>query len=669
MRWDTRSNTLDGGGSDLYLIDKESKPLWSVGVNYLRNLSSEEQKNIRLFSAMDGTRLWNVRKDVLEAVQASFSVIIDYKPLKGSGMAFLILPADAREFLEEQGAKDLAMQDRGKINLQGTTHNATVSGGTVSVTIGALVSNSFQLGIGEPARGVDISIDAAAAFNYTVWIDYDLVERRLSVYVDVEANPKPNNTVAELDKISRFTYDLVNFGLFSTVAQHLSVSRWNITVKDVRYCRRDFVVYALIVDIVSFIGCLVIAAPHILRVVSDRILLAESMERLPGVPKKVKFADIKKATDNFDMSKKLGQGAFGAVYRCTLPSGACKTGQPTEVAVKRFNRNLANRNSLCGDFLAEVSIINRLSHKNIVPLLGWSYNQEPILLFEFMANGSLDQHLFPRGGNGTSNDAAIRQWATRYGIVRDIAAGLHYVHHEYEPMVLHRDIKASNVMLDSSFSARIGDFGLACTVSVEQNEVADSANGYTRGYVAPEYVGKWKATRRTDVYAFGVLTLEVVTGKPAVILPSDEAEDVDEDNIHIVDRVWRIHGEERLRQCVDATLTLASSTEVEEAERLLLLGLACCHPNQSERPTMPEVVRVIAKSAPPPMVPLVKPVSVLPEEDVASRNNGGTPISDDSIYMTATSTWGYQSLTSLWRSMVGSKRAVRRSSSLQLGQP
>jgi interleukin-1 receptor-associated kinase 1 len=289
-----------------------------------------------------------------------------------------------------------------------------------------------------------------------------------------------------------------------------------------------------------------------------------------------------------------------------------------------------------------------------------------------MANGSLDQHLFPRGGNGTSNiDAAIRQWATRYGIVRDIAAGLHYVHHEYEPMVLHRDIKASNVMLDSSFSARIGDFGLACTVSVEQNEVAASANGYTRGYVAPEYVGKWKATRRTDVYAFGVLTLEVVTGKPAVILPSDEAEDVDEDNIHIVDRVWRIHGEERLRQCVDATLTLASSTEVEEAERLLLLGLACCHPNQSERPTMPEVVRVIAKSAPPPMVPLVKPVYVLPAEDVASRsyNNGGTPMSDDSIYMTATSTWGYQSLTSLWRSMVGSKRAVTRSSSLQLGQP
>jgi interleukin-1 receptor-associated kinase 1 len=254
---------------------------------------------------------------------------------------------------------------------------------------------------------------------------------------------------------------------------------------------------------------------------------------------------------------------------------------------------------------------------------GWSYDKEPLLVFEFMTNGSLDQHLFPRGGNGTGNQQerligpTIRQWSTRYGIIRDVATGLHYVHHEYEPMVLHRDIKASNVMLDSSFGACLGDFGLACTVSVDQNSASGVFAG-TFGYMAPEYAMSRKATRKTDIYAFGVLILEVVTGKPALI-----HDGVSEDDVHITDRVWRLHGQQRLPECLD-TMVLTSSSEDDEerqleaasdAERLLLLGLACSSTNPSERPTMPEVVQIIAKSAPPPMVPLMKPRFLPPEPE------------------------------------------------------
>lgn len=251
-------------------------------------------------------------------------------------------------------------------------------------------------------------------------------------------------------------------------------------------------------------------------------------------------------------------------------------------------------------------------------------------MFEFMKNGSLDQHLFPRGGSGSNTGqrhtgVAIRQWATRYEIVRDIATGLHYVHHEYEPMVLHRDIKASNVMLDLSFCACLGDFGLACTVAIDRNSATGVAG--TWGYIAPEYAVCGKATRQTDIYALGVLILEVVTGQRALA-----NQVVDDDDVHITDRVWRFHHEGRLLECLDPMLIVASSPGNEEyldgggdAERLLLLGLACSNPNPSDRPTMPDVVRVIAKSASPPVVPLMKPWFVWPPPECVALG------SDDSV--------------------------------------
>jgi interleukin-1 receptor-associated kinase 1 len=174
---------------------------------------------------------------------------------------------------------------------------------------------------------------------------------------------------------------------------------------------------------------------------------------------------------------------------------------------------------------------------------------------------------------------------------------LHYVHHEYEPMVLHRDIKASNVMLDSSFRARLGDFGLACTVAVNRNSATGVAG--TWGYIAPEYAICGKATRQTDIYALGVLILELVTGKRAL----DDDHVVNCDDVYITDWVWRLHREGRLSECVDAAVLAAASEDEEEqmgagedAARLLLLGLACSNPNPSDRPTMPDVVQVIVKS-------------------------------------------------------------------------
>lgn len=139
---------------------------------------------------------------------------------------------------------------------------------------------------------------------------------------------------------------------------------------------------------------------------------------------------------------------------------------------------------------------------------------EALLIYEYMTNGSLDQHLFQKGSAQQHQEGmSLRQWHTRYGIARDIVTGLHYVHHEHEPMVLHRDIKASNIMLDSDFCARLGDFGIASTVAVNRSSVSGIAG--TWGYIAPDYAMSYKATRKTDIYAFGECHRKEERGHPS----------------------------------------------------------------------------------------------------------------------------------------------------------
>ncbi|XP_039852076.1 probable L-type lectin-domain containing receptor kinase S.5 [Panicum virgatum] len=338
--------------------------------------------------------------------------------------------------------------------------------------------------------------------------------------------------------------------------------------------------------------------------------LAKSIQLLPGVPTQFSFSDIRRATNNFHETTKLGRGGFGAVYRCRLPGA--KKGEALEVAVKKFSRDDNRRYE---DFLAEVSVINRLRHKNIVPLVGWSYNKgEPLLIYEYMPNGSLDQHLFRSGGKQQQPNQ-INRWDTRYNMVKDIATGLHYVHHEYEPMVLHRDIKANNIMIDSAFQGRLGDFGLACVVPEGKKSYTDIGAPGTLGFRAPEYVQSGKATTKSDIFAFGVLILEIVTGKVAV----------DAQFCHLTDWVWRLHKEGRLLDAIDPQLT--TEFQASDAKRLLLLGLACSNPNPSDRPTMVEAVQIITKSAPPPDVPLEKPRFVWPPEGLSLSSDYSTELS------------------------------------------
>lgn len=233
-----------------------------------------------------------------------------------------------------------------------------------------------------------------------------------------------------------------------------------------------------------------------------------------------------------------------------------------------------------------------------------------MLIYEYMPNGSLDQHLFRSSTNQQQELTFIYRWGTRYNIVKDIATGLQYVHHEYEPMVLHRDIKASNIMIDSAFQGRLGDFGLACVVADGKSSYTDLGIPGTIGFRAPEYIYSGKATTKTDIFAFGVLVLEIVTGNRAIAQVG-----------HVTDWVWKLHWEGKLLSAVDPVLTDTESFDADEATRLLLLGMACSNPNPWDRPGMVEVVQIISKSVPPPDVPLLKPTISWPPQGWSSMTS------------------------------------------------
>jgi len=453
----------------------------------------------------------------------------------------------------------------------------------------------------------------SSSTNYSISIHYNASGHSLEAQVSADGDDIQGQQSFNFSNVS---WHVGYFSLSSSMGQLFQVHTWNSTVERLSHkmeiSPKKKGTSSTMIILCSVLGSA--AATVAIAVVvycyfnskyrgwkKELDQLAKSMQRLPGVPTQFSFSDIQRATNNFHETSKLGRGGFGTVYKCSLP--ARKRGEVLEVAVKKFSRDDNRRYE---DFLAEVSVINRLRHKNIVPLVGWSYNKgEPLLIYEYMPNGSLDQHLFRKSsGKEHQQPALINQLGTRYNMVKDIATGLHYVHHEYEPMVLHRDIKTSNIMVDSNFQGRLGDFGLACVVAKGKNSYTDIGPRGTPGFMSPEYILSGKATSKSDVFAFGVLILEIITGKLAV----------DAQFRHITDWVWHHHKEGRLLTAVDSQL-MTEEFDPDDAKRLLLIGLACSHPNPSDRPNMVEAVQIITKSVAPPDVPLEKPRFVWEQEE------------------------------------------------------
>ncbi|KAL5546194.1 hypothetical protein UlMin_005881 [Ulmus minor] len=304
------------------------------------------------------------------------------------------------------------------------------------------------------------------------------------------------------------------------------------------------------------------------------------------MPKEFTYKDIKAATKCFNANRIIGNGAFGTVYKGILP----ETGDI--IAVKRCSHSSQGKN----EFLSELSIIGTLRHRNLVRLQGWCHEKGEILLvYDLMPNGSLDKALFEA--------RTPLPWSHRRKILLGVASALAYLHQECENQVIHRDIKTSNIMLDEGFNAKLGDFGLARQIEHDKSPDATVAAG-TMGYLAPEYLLTGRASDKTDVFSYGAVVLEVASGRRPIERDVNGAGRAGVSG-NLVEWVWSLHREGSLLMAADARL----EGEFDEAEmrKVLLVGLACSHPDPLARPAMRAVVQMLVGEAEVPLVPRARP--------------------------------------------------------------
>jgi interleukin-1 receptor-associated kinase 1 len=303
-------------------------------------------------------------------------------------------------------------------------------------------------------------------------------------------------------------------------------------------------------------------------------------------PRIFTYKELTAATKQFSADELLGRGAFGSVFKGTLSDGSI-------VAVKQIahDSNQGER-----EFLAEVSIISRIRHRNLVQLQGWCHEKGNLLLvYDYMPNGSLDKLL--EGSNGSEKNPG---WEMRHAVLRGVACALSYLHEECQQCVLHRDVKPSNVLLDENFNPHLADFGLARLIHHTTDNVQTTIIAGTRGYLAPELSQVGKASTKSDVFSFGVLALEVATGRKALDKSQPEKQ-----SVSLVDQVWRAHEQHTLLSMADPKLEGAH--DPEKMTTLLQMGLFCCHPDPEARPPMSFIRQWFIQEVPLPALPPVKP--------------------------------------------------------------
>ncbi|GLT79338.1 hypothetical protein SLA2020_508300 [Shorea laevis] len=335
---------------------------------------------------------------------------------------------------------------------------------------------------------------------------------------------------------------------------------------------------------------LAIFAGVLIWVYSKKVKHVKNSESLASeiikAPKEFSYKELRTATKCFNANKIIGNGAFGTVYKGILPDNG------DTVAVKRCSHSTQGQN----EFLSELSIIGTLRHRNLVRLQGWCHEKGEILLvYDLMPNGSLDKALFEA--------RTLLPWPHRRRILLGVASALTYLHQECENQVIHRDVKTSNIMLDEGFNARLGDFGLARQVEHDKSPDATVAAG-TMGYLAPEYLLTGRASEKTDVFSYGAVVLEVASGRRPIEKDVNQAGKVGV-NSNLVEWVWSLHREGRLLTAADPRL----EGQFDEAEmrKVLMVGLACSHPDPMARPTMRGVVQMLVGEAEVPIVPRTKP--------------------------------------------------------------
>ncbi|KAL4628563.1 hypothetical protein ACB092_05G248300 [Castanea dentata] len=281
------------------------------------------------------------------------------------------------------------------------------------------------------------------------------------------------------------------------------------------------------------------------------------------------FGKIRVATQNFSDANKLGKGGFGVVYKGRFPNGQ-------EIAVKRLSKHSSQGEI---EFKNEVMLVARLQHRHLVRLLGFCWEgDERLLVYEFLPNASLDRFIFD------SIKRAQMNWEMRYKIIGGIARGLLYLHEDSQIRIIHRDLKASNILLDAYMNPKISDFGMARLFQLDQTQENTNRIVGTYGYMPPEYLLHGRFSMKSDVFSFGVLVLEIVTGqKNNAFCGEDNGEG-------LLNYAWKKWKDGTTSNLIDPTLRTDSTTEITKC---IHIGLLCVQENMLKRPTMASVVLML----------------------------------------------------------------------------
>ncbi|KAG6490784.1 PTI1-like tyrosine-protein kinase At3g15890 [Zingiber officinale] len=280
--------------------------------------------------------------------------------------------------------------------------------------------------------------------------------------------------------------------------------------------------------------------------------------------------ELQSATNNFNYDNKIGEGGFGSVYWGQLWDGS-------QIAVKRL-KVWSNKADL--EFGVEVEVLGKLRHKNLLSLRGYcAEGQERLIVYDYLPNLSLVSHL-----HGQNSAESPLDWSKRMCIAIGAAEGIVYLHHYATPHVIHRDIKASNVLLDSDFQAQVADFGFAKFVPDGASHVTTKVKG-TLGYLAPEYAMYGKASESCDVYSFGILLLELVSSKKPIEKLSTTLK------LRITEWALPLARERNFKEIADPKLQ--AKYDEEELKRMVLVALTCTQSMPEKRPTMIEVVNLL----------------------------------------------------------------------------
>ncbi|TVU38925.1 hypothetical protein EJB05_12322, partial [Eragrostis curvula] len=490
-----------------------------------------------------------------------------------------------------------------------------MSSNHVGIDVNGLDSvETDNAGYYDDATGAFRNLSVASRKAMQVWVDFDGRAMQVDVTMAPLGVARPKKPLLSTNvNLSSVIHHTPYVGLSSAISMHFCrhyVLGWSFRMNGaapalnisslpslpVTFPKARSKTLEIVLPIASSVLVLAVVLLFLRRRRMYAAEVEEEWEAMAG-PHRFSYKDLVHATDGFSDKRLLGIGGFGRVYK-----GVLESSDKMDIAVKKVSQG--SRQGM-REFIAEVVSIGKLGHRNLVQLLGYCRHKgELLLVYDHMPNGSLDKYLHDQ------NKIAL-SWAQRFRIIKGVASGLLYLHEDWTQVVVHRDVKASNVLLDGDMNGRLSDFGLARLYDHGADPEWTRVAG-TRGYMAPELWRTGAATPSTDVFAFGVFVLEVSCGRRplGVIAPGDQ-----NDVLLLLDWVREHERQGTALHAMDSRLGGmlgkifreqkkfgGGMYDADEARLALKLGLMCAHPAADARPGMRQVVHYLEGDVPMPEV-------------------------------------------------------------------